>query len=160
AAFESGSLIAIQAAVRAGVGIATLLPGNVEAGIMVLDPRTCRLPAPPRVELALYRRPPLRDDPGAHFLANPLWKAAGSCVRAAPERKSPMPNAAKRSNLLAASTKGDPNGNRPHRAVSLDTADKQCHDGRKRYMFGGATLEGGIDDKRRSANARAYRDSL
>jgi transposase len=28
--FESGSLIAIQAAVRAGVGIATLLPGNVE----------------------------------------------------------------------------------------------------------------------------------
>ena len=43
-------MIAIQAAVRAGVGIATLLPGNVEAGIVVLDPRACRLPAPPRVE--------------------------------------------------------------------------------------------------------------
>jgi DNA-binding transcriptional LysR family regulator len=77
AAFESGSLIAIQAAVRAGVGIATLLPGNVEAGIVVLDPRACRLPAPPRVELALYRRPALRNDPVADFLENLLWKAAG-----------------------------------------------------------------------------------
>src|SRR5262249_43891838 len=77
AAFESGSLIAIQAAVRAGVGIATLLPGNVEAGITVLDPRACRLPAPPRVELALYRRPALRNDPVADFLENLLWKAAG-----------------------------------------------------------------------------------
>jgi DNA-binding transcriptional LysR family regulator len=76
AAFESGSLIAIQAAVRAGVGIATLLPGNVEAGIVVLDPRACRLPAPPRVELALYRRPALRNDPVADFLENLLWKAA------------------------------------------------------------------------------------
>jgi len=75
AAFESGSLIAIQAAVRAGVGIATLLPGNVEAGIVVLDPRACRLPAPPRVELALYRRPALRNDPVADFLENLLWKA-------------------------------------------------------------------------------------
>src|SRR5262249_32653107 len=151
---------AIQAAVRAGVGIATLLPGNVEAGIMVLDPRTCRPPPPPRVGLALHRPPPLRDDPVPAFLPNLLWEPAGRHVPAAPERKSPMPNAAKRSNLLAASTKGDPNGNRPRRAVSMDTADKQCHDGRKRYMFGGATLEGGIDDKRRSANARAYRDSL
>src|SRR5215831_6126074 len=77
AAFESGSLIAIQAAVRAGVGIATLLPGNVEAGIVVLDPRACRLPAPPRVELALYRRPALRNDPVSDFLENLLWKAAG-----------------------------------------------------------------------------------
>jgi DNA-binding transcriptional LysR family regulator len=76
AAFESGSLVAIQAAVRAGVGIATLLPGNVEAGIVVLDPRACRLPAPPRVELALYRRPALRNDPVADFLENLLWKAA------------------------------------------------------------------------------------
>jgi DNA-binding transcriptional LysR family regulator len=76
AAFESGSLIAIQAAVRAGVGIATLLPGNVEAGIVVLDPRACGLPAPPRVELALYRRPALRNDPVADFLENLLWKAA------------------------------------------------------------------------------------
>src|SRR6266436_5155274 len=77
AAFESGSLVAIQAAVRAGVGIATLLPGNVEAGIVVLDPRACRLPAPPRDELALYRRPALRNDPVADFLENLLWKAAG-----------------------------------------------------------------------------------
>src|SRR5262249_11106939 len=56
--------------------------------------------------------------------------------------------------------RGDPNGNRPRRAVSSDTADKQCHDGRKRYMLGGVTPEGGIDGKRRSANARACRDSL
>jgi hypothetical protein len=50
---------------------------NVEGGIMVLDPRACRLPAPPRVELALYRRPALRNDPVADFLENLLWKAAG-----------------------------------------------------------------------------------
>src|SRR5262249_51457115 len=56
--------------------------------------------------------------------------------------------------------RGDPNGNRSRRAVSSDTADKQCHDGRKRYMFAAATLEGGIDGKRCSANARAYRDNL
>jgi DNA-binding transcriptional LysR family regulator len=77
AAFESGSLIAIQAAVRAGVGIATLLPGNVETGIVVLDPRSCRLPAPPRVELALYRRPTLRTDPISDFLESLLWRATG-----------------------------------------------------------------------------------
>jgi len=75
-----------------------------------------------------------------------------------------MPNAAKRSNLARRvyqqRDRGDPNGNRPRRAVSSDTADKQCHDGRKRYMLGGVTPEGGIDGKRRSANARAYRDSL
>jgi DNA-binding transcriptional LysR family regulator len=75
AAFESGSLIAIQAAVRAGVGIATLLPANVEAGIVVLDPRKYRLPAPPRVELALYRRPDFQSDPITDFLENLLWKA-------------------------------------------------------------------------------------
>jgi len=37
---------------------------------------------------------------------------------------------------------------------------KQCNDGRNRYMFGGATLEGGIDGKRRSANARTCRGGL
>src|SRR5262245_8358769 len=77
AAFESGSLIAIQAAVRAGVGVATLLPGNVEAGIVVLNPRAHRLPAPPRIELALYRRPAMRNDPICDFLESLLWKAAG-----------------------------------------------------------------------------------
>src|SRR5262245_8745950 len=77
AAFESGSLIAIQAAVRAGVGVATLLPGNVEAGIVGPGPRPCRPPAPPRVELALYRRRALRNDPVSDFLENLLWKAAG-----------------------------------------------------------------------------------
>jgi DNA-binding transcriptional LysR family regulator len=74
-AFESGSLTAIQAAVRAGVGIATLLPGNVEADMTVLDPGTNQLPTPPDVELALYRRPRLRNDPITDVLERLLWKA-------------------------------------------------------------------------------------
>jgi hypothetical protein len=53
------------------------LPGNVGGGIVVLNPRACRLPPPPRIELALYRRPALRDDPVSDFLENLLWKAAG-----------------------------------------------------------------------------------
>src|SRR5262249_57026892 len=43
AAFESGSLIAVPAAVRAGGGIATLLPRHVQAGPPRVDP-----PPPPR----------------------------------------------------------------------------------------------------------------
>ena len=74
-AFESGSLTAIQAAVRAGVGVATLLPGNVEPGTMILDPKANQLPAPPSVELALYRRPGLRSDPVIDVLERLLWKA-------------------------------------------------------------------------------------
>lgn len=74
-AFESGSLTAIQAAVRAGVGIATLLPGNVETGMTILDPAATELPAPPDVELALYRRPGQRNDPATDVLERLLWKA-------------------------------------------------------------------------------------
>ncbi|HEU4358642.1 MAG TPA: hypothetical protein VFR54_09320 [Xanthobacteraceae bacterium] len=78
-----GPTVAVKNWIRTGLrhsistvcGIATLLPGNVEAGIVLLDPRACRLPAPPRVELALYRRPALRNDPVADFLENLLWKA-------------------------------------------------------------------------------------
>jgi len=81
----AGPTVAVKNSIRTGLrhsisavcGIATLLPGNVEAGIVVLDPHACRLPAPPRVELALYRRPALRNDPVADFLENLLWKAAG-----------------------------------------------------------------------------------
>jgi len=76
-AFESGSLTAIQAAVRAGVGIATLLPGNVESGMTVLDCKASRLPNAPDVELALYRRPGLRNDPIVDLLERLLWKAVG-----------------------------------------------------------------------------------
>jgi DNA-binding transcriptional LysR family regulator len=74
-AFESGSLTAIQAAVRAGVGVATLLPGNVATGMTVLDPEASQLPAPPDVELALYRRPGLRNDPVTDVLERLLWRA-------------------------------------------------------------------------------------
>src|SRR5262249_4692112 len=80
AAFESGSLIAIQAAVRARGGTATPLPRDTQAarvGVPPRAPRACRLPAPPRVELALYRRRALRNDPVSDFLENLLWKAAG-----------------------------------------------------------------------------------
>jgi hypothetical protein len=38
----------------------------------MLDPCSCHLPAPPRVELALYRRPALRNDPVGDFLENLL----------------------------------------------------------------------------------------
>jgi DNA-binding transcriptional LysR family regulator len=76
-AFESGSLTAIQAAVRAGVGVATLLPGNVETGMAILDPKADQLPAPPDVELALYRRPGLRADPAIDVIERLLWKAVG-----------------------------------------------------------------------------------
>ena len=74
-AFESGSLAAIQAAVRAGMGVATLLPRNVESGMTVLDPPAHQLPPPPTVELALYRRPGLRNDPVTDVLERLLWKA-------------------------------------------------------------------------------------
>lgn len=74
-AFESGSLIAIQAAVRAGVGVATLLPGNVGAGLTALDIKASRLPEPPKIEIALYRRPGLRGDPATAALEDLLWKA-------------------------------------------------------------------------------------
>ncbi|HXQ65580.1 MAG TPA: LysR family transcriptional regulator [Alphaproteobacteria bacterium] len=76
-AFESGSLTAIQAAVRAGVGVATLLPGNVEFGMTILDPGAKQLPTPPDVELALYRRSSLRGDAVTDVLEGLLWKAVG-----------------------------------------------------------------------------------
>jgi len=74
-AFESGSLAAIQAAVRAGVGLATLLPGNVEADMVILDINAAQLPNPPEIEIALYRRPGLRSDPATDVLERLLWRA-------------------------------------------------------------------------------------
>jgi DNA-binding transcriptional LysR family regulator len=74
-AFESGSLTAIQAAVRAGVGVATLLAGNVEGDMVVLAPRDHGLPPAPRVELGLYRRPALLSDSVTDVLEGLLWRA-------------------------------------------------------------------------------------
>jgi hypothetical protein len=74
-AFESGSLTAIQAAVRAGMGVATLLPWNVENGMAHRDAEANRLPPAPSVKLALYRRPGLRNDPVTDMLEKLLWNA-------------------------------------------------------------------------------------
>ena len=74
-AFESSSLTAVQAAVRAGMGVATLLPKNVESGMTILDLEANNLPPAPDVELALYRRPGLRNDPVTDVLERLLWKA-------------------------------------------------------------------------------------
>ncbi|HZD70922.1 MAG TPA: LysR substrate-binding domain-containing protein [Actinomycetes bacterium] len=57
-AFESTSLAGVQAAVRAGLGIAALLPANLEPGTSAHD-----LPALPDVELALARRAGTDGDP-------------------------------------------------------------------------------------------------
>ena len=57
-AFESTNLAGVQAAVRAGLGVAALLPANVEPGTAVDG-----LPDPPEVELGLIRRPGTEGDP-------------------------------------------------------------------------------------------------
>jgi hypothetical protein len=57
------------------MGVATLLPKNVESGMTILDPKANKLPAAPDVELALYRRPGLRNDPVTDVLDRLLWKA-------------------------------------------------------------------------------------
>jgi DNA-binding transcriptional LysR family regulator len=75
AAFESGSLTAIQAVVRAGVGVATLLAGNVEGDMVVLATRDHGLPPAPRVELGLYRQPALLSDSVTDLLEGLLWRA-------------------------------------------------------------------------------------
>jgi hypothetical protein len=41
----------------------------------ILDPKANKLPAAPDVELALYRRPGLRNDPVTDVLERLLWKA-------------------------------------------------------------------------------------
>lgn len=60
-AFESNSLVGVLAALRAGLGVAALMPAN-------LDPATARpdagaLPALPDVELGLARHPGTEGDP-------------------------------------------------------------------------------------------------
>jgi DNA-binding transcriptional LysR family regulator len=57
-AFESTGLAGVTAAVRAGLGVAALLPANLEPGITVPS-----LPRLPDVELGLARRPDTDGDP-------------------------------------------------------------------------------------------------
>lgn len=60
-AFESNSLIGVLAAVRAGLGVAALMPANVEPTMVCHDPGG--LPALPDVELGLVRHPRTAGDP-------------------------------------------------------------------------------------------------
>jgi DNA-binding transcriptional LysR family regulator len=60
-AFESNSLVGVLAALRAGLGVAALMPGNLEPAMARHD--TDELPALPDVELALTRHPQTQGDP-------------------------------------------------------------------------------------------------
>ncbi|MCP2342514.1 LysR family transcriptional regulator [Actinomadura rupiterrae] len=60
-AFESNSLIGVLAAVRAGLGVAALMPANVEPDLACHTPEA--LPALPEMELGLARHPRTEGDP-------------------------------------------------------------------------------------------------
>jgi DNA-binding transcriptional LysR family regulator len=55
-AFESGSLTAVQAAIRAGLGVTALLPTSLAPGL-ISAPLSQVLPSLPDIEIGLYRRP-------------------------------------------------------------------------------------------------------
>ncbi|GAA3150328.1 LysR substrate-binding domain-containing protein [Planomonospora alba] len=59
-AFESNSLAGVLAALRAGLGVAALLPANLEPAMACHD--AAALPALPDVELGLARRPGTEGD--------------------------------------------------------------------------------------------------
>ena len=60
-AFESNSLASVLAALRAGLGVAALLPVNLEPATACHDADA--LPTLPDVELGLTRRPSTEGDP-------------------------------------------------------------------------------------------------
>ncbi|MGW5667080.1 LysR family transcriptional regulator [Micromonospora sp. NPDC003776] len=60
-AFESNSLLGVLAAVRAGLGVAALMPANLEPAMACHDADA--LPTLPDVELGLARRPRTEGDP-------------------------------------------------------------------------------------------------
>jgi DNA-binding transcriptional LysR family regulator len=60
-AFESNSLVGVLAAVRAGLGVAALMPANLEPAMACHDPDA--LPTLPDVELGLARHPRTTGDP-------------------------------------------------------------------------------------------------
>ena len=73
-AFESSSLSAVHAAVRAGLGITALLAGTVQPGMMVVG-ESRGLPDAPSIELGLYRRRGLPSTPTLDRLEELLWRA-------------------------------------------------------------------------------------
>lgn len=60
-AFESNSLVGVLAAVRAGLGVAALMPANLEPAMACHD--TDAVPTLPDVELGLARHPGSEGDP-------------------------------------------------------------------------------------------------
>jgi DNA-binding transcriptional LysR family regulator len=60
-AFESNSLVGVLAAVRAGLGVAALMPANLEPSMACHDAEV--LPTLPDVELGLARHPRTEGDP-------------------------------------------------------------------------------------------------
>jgi DNA-binding transcriptional LysR family regulator len=60
-AFESGSLTAVQAAIRAGLGVTALLPTSLGPGL-VSAPLSQYLPSLPDIEIGLSRRPESEGD--------------------------------------------------------------------------------------------------
>ncbi|MET9341217.1 LysR family transcriptional regulator [Nonomuraea sp. NPDC003804] len=60
-AFESNSLLGVLAALRAGLGVAALMPANLEPAMACHDADA--LPALPDVELGLARHPRTKGDP-------------------------------------------------------------------------------------------------
>ncbi|MFI2651638.1 LysR family transcriptional regulator [Micromonospora fulviviridis] len=60
-AFESNSLVGVLAAVRAGLGVAALMPANLEPAMACYD--ADGLPTLPDVELGLARHPRTEGDP-------------------------------------------------------------------------------------------------
>ncbi|WP_067127270.1 LysR family transcriptional regulator [Microtetraspora malaysiensis] len=60
-AFESNSLVGVLAAVRAGLGVAALMPANLEPAMACHNADA--LPTLPDVELGLVRHPPTEGDP-------------------------------------------------------------------------------------------------
>ncbi|MBU2670917.1 LysR family transcriptional regulator [Actinoplanes bogorensis] len=60
-AFESNSLVGVQAALRAGLGVGALMPANLEPSMVGHD--TSALPPLPDVELGLTRHPRTAGDP-------------------------------------------------------------------------------------------------
>lgn len=59
--FESNSLVGVLAAVRAGLGVAALMPANLEPAMAGRD--VAGLPTLPDVELGLARHPRTAGDP-------------------------------------------------------------------------------------------------
>jgi DNA-binding transcriptional LysR family regulator len=60
-AFESNSLVGVLAALRAGLGVAALMPSNLEPGMVGHHPDA--LPPLPDIELGLARHPRAEGDP-------------------------------------------------------------------------------------------------